>query len=148
MQNAFDHYPVLMAVGIGAVALIIVSVTISAIGGWMTLAKKYRHCGEFKGEQWGSQSGDMRFIAGYRNGLNLGVNEKGLYLSTILPFRIAHPPLFIPWTEVSVEWKKTASSWPGVKLILDRESNVPLWINEKLAVELKRTAGNSWPESF
>ncbi len=127
--------------------VLVVSVTLSAIGGWMSLGKKFRHFGEFKGERWRSQNGEMRFIAGYRNCLTIGANGTGIYLSIILPFRIAHPPLFIPWSEVSVEWRETASSWPGVKLILGRESNVPLWINERLAVQLKLAAGASWPKT-
>ena len=43
----------------------------------------------------------MRGLAHYRNCLVIGANPAGLYLAVFLPFRVAHPPLFIPWNEVT-----------------------------------------------
>ncbi len=44
----------------------------------------------------------MRWIAGYRNCLTVGCNHEGLYLATMPPFQFRHPPLLIPWDEITV----------------------------------------------
>jgi hypothetical protein len=75
---------------------VLVSAVISYIGGWNTLAKRFRFRMPFLGEKWGGQSGRMRWIAGYGNCLTLGCNPQGLYLAIMPLFRFRHPPLLIP----------------------------------------------------
>lgn len=41
-----------------------------------------------------------------RNALTIGVNSEGVYLSMFVLFRIAAPPLFIPWADVFAEEEK------------------------------------------
>src|SRR3954466_7384369 len=80
-----------------------VSATISVIGGWTALAKRFRFSkARFTGPSWNGQSGQMRWIAGYHNCLTLGCNAQGLYLAIMPLFRFRHPPLLIPWEEISV----------------------------------------------
>jgi len=38
--------------------------------------------------------------ANYNNSLVLKYNYDGIYLKVILPFRLFHPPILIPWKEV------------------------------------------------
>jgi hypothetical protein len=40
--------------------------------------------------------------ANYRSCVTLGANARGLYLAVRPLFRIGHPPLFIPWSDVQV----------------------------------------------
>jgi hypothetical protein len=58
--------------------------------------------------------------------------------------RVAHPPLFIPWREISVSRKKVW--WINqVRFCLGRELKIPLTIRDSLAQKLQSAAGSSWP---
>jgi hypothetical protein len=45
----------------------------------------------------------MRGMTGYNGVLTLGSDAEGVYLGVMFLFRFAHPPLFIPWSDVAVE---------------------------------------------
>jgi hypothetical protein len=122
----------------------LVSVVISSTGGWGELGRRFRYPVNFKGPQWRFQSGQMRGIAGYRNCLTLGASDEGLYMSVMLPFRIGHPPLLIPWAEIRVE-RRRLFLLQRVKFVLGRESSIPFWVSVSLADRLKETAGAAWP---
>jgi hypothetical protein len=60
-------------------------------------------------------------------------------------FRIASPPLLIPWPEVTVWRRRQFLFFRFVEFRLGREEQVPLVIREKLADSLRAAAGTSWP---
>jgi hypothetical protein len=139
-----DTYSVLISiaglVGIGAVVLFI----ISHIGGWASLAEPYRCPEPFTGQHWNFQRGQFRWLAGYNNCLTVGADPHGLFISVFPLFRVAHPPLFIPWREISVTRKRVF--WiRQVQLILGNELKIPFTIRESLAQKLQAAAGSSWP---
>jgi len=123
---------------------IAVSVVISYVGGWASLSKRFRFRGQFPGSRWRGQSGQMRWIAGYRHCLTVGANENGLYLATFPFFPLAHPPLLIPWSEVSHS-KRRMFFFPMVRFELGRETAVPFWVRETLAERLRNVAGKARP---
>lgn len=46
----------------------------------------------------------MRWKISYDLCLTLGASDSGLYISTVFPLSVfAHPPLFVPWTDISVK---------------------------------------------
>jgi hypothetical protein len=105
MQNWLDrhHTALWLIIPCYALALwLVVSVVISYIGDWTTLAKRFRTRIPFVGERRRGESGRMRWIAGYRNCLTVGCNTEGLYLAMMPLFRFRHPPLLIPWGEITV----------------------------------------------
>jgi len=79
-----------------------VSFVLATIGGWRRLAEAYRFEGTFEGSQWRFTSARIRWGVNYNGCLTIGANERGLYVAVLLPFRLAHPPLFIPWSDVGV----------------------------------------------
>ena len=86
----------------------------------------------------------MRYLVGYNNCLTLGANREGFYISLALPLFLGHPPLFIPWREISVTRKKVL--WfKQVRLGLGREAPIPFQISERLAEKLRASAEQSWP---
>ena len=123
---------------------LLVSAVISYIGGWTTLAKRFRFSAPFPGEKWRGQSGQMRWIAGYGNCLTLGCNRQGLYLAISPLFRFRHPPLLIPWDEIKISRTKILF-FRFVRFGLGRELDVPLYLRARLADKLKRAAENHWP---
>jgi hypothetical protein len=123
---------------------LLVSAVISFIGGWTKLAGAFRLVKPFVGQQWKGQSGQMRWIAGYGNCLTVGCNTEGLYLATMPLFRFRHPPLLVPWSEISISQRKILF-FRFVRFSLGRESGIPLYLRWKLAEKLRRAAGDRWP---
>ena len=145
MQGWVDRHPFLFVSATILVAWVAVSLIISYTGGWNSLAHIFRCREAFSGLQCGWQSGQMRWLAHYRNCLTLGANPQGLYLAVSFPFRLAHPPLLIPWNEISLTRKRLLFV-PMVRFQLGRELSVPLWVREPLANRLSEAAGTLWPK--
>lgn len=120
-----------------------VSFVIAQIGGWATLAQVYHFTGEFRGERWSLQSARMRWGTGYNSVLTVGANQEGLYLAPLILFRFGHPPLFIPWYDISV--KQTGSIFRYTELSFRQVPSVSLKIGRRLAERLVSAAGEAWP---
>ncbi|MGC2164091.1 MAG: hypothetical protein WA634_19495 [Silvibacterium sp.] len=104
---------------------------ISWMGGWHRLAGQYRCEREFDGERWRFRSGLMRWCTSYRSVLTLGANRDGLYLAVFFLFRLGHPPLFIPWSEITASERRR---WfmSGTQFVLGRETQIPLWVFKRV----------------
>jgi len=87
----------------------------------------------------------MRKGTHYKNCLTVGASSAGLYLSILWPFRISHPDLFIPWTEITISRTKILF-WSMVRLQLGRENPIPFTIRPNLAEKIRQAAGTSWPK--
>ena len=116
----------------------------SRLGGWNALAGTYRLSGSFEGDRRWFQSAQMRWRAGYGYCLIAGADRRGLYLALFFPFRVAHPPLFIPWADISVS-KHTAFRTSCLELRFRRAPGIPLRISERLGRRLAGSAGGAWP---
>jgi hypothetical protein len=97
------------------------------------------------GPTWGLQSARMRWSSHYGTCLNVGADAAGLKLSIFSLLRPAHPPLFIPWGEISVARRRNFLLIRQVKLLLGREERIPLVIGGGLADRIQVAAGASWP---
>jgi hypothetical protein len=80
---------------------VLVSYWIALVGGWRLLANRFRIQGTFRGQTWSLQSARMRWSS-YSSVLIIGSNKTGLFIVPFILFRAWHPPLFIPWTEITV----------------------------------------------
>lgn len=123
---------------------ILVSVVLSFAGGWFALAQRFRFARDFSGSYWRWQSAQMRWIAAYHNCITVGASPEGLYVAPFFPFRLAHPPLFIPWNEISYS-KSTILFAPMTCFHLGREQQIPFWVPEKLGQKIQHAAGAAWP---
>jgi len=146
MQAWGDRHPLLFVVLNISFAYVAISIVTSYVGGWASLAKRFRFRGQFTGSRWRGQSGQMRWTFGYWNCLTVGCNEDGLYLATFPFFPLGHPPLLIPWSEVSHS-KRRMFFFPMVRFELGKEIAVPFWVRETLAEQLRNVAGKAWPVS-
>ena len=72
-------------------------------GGWSRLAEHYQHKAKFEGKKWRAKSGRMGLI-GYGRCLTIGANNYGLYFAA--PFFLRHPPLLIPWDDITTSESK------------------------------------------
>lgn len=118
---------------------------LSMFSGWFALARKFRCENEFDGQKFRFCSAYMRFFCHYGSVLTFGTNSTGLYISIFPVFRVGHPPLLIPWSEIEVLQGETGIIFKRRKLLLGREEPITLSISNVLAEELRTAAGSAWP---
>lgn len=102
---------------------------LARIGGWSRLAEYYQSQVPFTGKKWYFQSCQLG-LTNYNGALTVGSNYYGLYLAVLLPFRVGHPPLLIPWSDITTaEYKGlmfryldfTVARVPSLRLRLPRK---------------------------
>jgi hypothetical protein len=86
--------------------------SISIVGGWHNLAKRFRQeettfriSGEARGTlekfRWSSlKMGPKFFPTNYGNCITVTLSDDGIGLKVMLLFRPLHPPLLIPWSAI------------------------------------------------
>lgn len=87
--------------------------TINAVmSGWRKLAGRFPAPQNFaEGQLFKWQSGSVG-VSGYSKVLFIRVSAQGLYLACVFPFRLMHPPMLIPWSQVKAIRQK--KFWPRV----------------------------------
>lgn len=112
-----------------------ISFLASFFGGWRPLSKEYRFDGQFEGETFRFESGNLGGTR-YNSCLTFGVGLQGLYLDVLFFFKFGHPPLLFPWKDIEVEEGKVL--WiKSVFLTLKKVPAVRLGITRRLALKLK-----------
>jgi hypothetical protein len=132
------------------VCLVIVagySIYNSYYNGWMELSTFYRSKDEFRGikyaEFWIHSSVSIN-LTGLAPLVIFGANSEGLYIVVPLILRLTHPPLFIPWNEISIIESYVGKS-KQYKLQITKAPNVSLFISQRVGNKLAKNAGSSWP---
>ena len=77
-----------------------ITTLLSFLGGWRSLANKYKTDRNPPSNARSMQSGKMSFVR-YNNVLKIGTYQDGLFLDVFLLFKAGHPALFIPWQAIS-----------------------------------------------
>jgi hypothetical protein len=143
-MNSLFHHPVLFVfyfIALWAVSLYVVSL----LSGWSALSHRFRNSGAFYSYQWPFQSIRMRTLMGYNNCANFGADENGLYMAIFPFFRVGHPPLLIPWSEIQVVRGNSGLIFKKKKLLLGRTEMIPLFVSLSLAEKIKGAARQRWP---
>ncbi|MCS6975812.1 MAG: hypothetical protein NZM31_02225 [Gemmatales bacterium] len=132
----------------GSVALFVlvwvgIAVAVSHFGGWKALANRYEAHLPFAGTCWNWQTIVLGDNSQYSNCMKVGVDQDGLYLVPNILFRVAHVPLFIPWSDIDAQWREKSMlgiSSRYVELRLTTEPDlkicVPKDLIEKIQAEL------------
>ena len=133
----------LVVLGVSSFPLIwsFVCIVISRFGGWHKLASAYRTSLPFGGTLRRFQTARMRGGARYKGCLNVGASPSGLFLSTYFPFRPGHPPLLVPWQDVTVHGHADVA----YELRFRAAPGIPLQLSPQLVAVLKADAGRDWP---
>lgn len=108
---------------------------LSRVGGWHDLAEVYRAREKFSGETLHWRSAGMRYATRYNGCLTIGSNQFGLSLAILAPLRMGHPPLFFPWSDISVAREKMFFR-EYAALRFTRVSGVTLLLRSALAEKL------------
>ena len=138
-------FPLFKFLLITTLVWIVVGFVNSRISGWASLAQRYRYDEQFSGGRLRFRSAAMRYWGHYSNCLTMGANPQGFFISISIPFLVGHPPLFIPWNDITV--RRIRFLWTTwVELHLSRQPAIPLRVSERLARKLAALAGNAWPK--
>ena len=108
-----------------------VAFALSFSGGWWRLARQYRSRQATDGNRYWFQSASVGRAA-YSGVLMFTVNPAGMRVSLFLPFRPAHPPIFVPWEDVDAKQVRRWW-WNHVELRFSRVQDVPFRITLVLA---------------
>jgi hypothetical protein len=114
---------------------------LSRVSGWGQLARSYRAEGALLGTSWGFQSCVLRYSMGYNNCLRVAVNEEGMHIAVPFPLRPGHPPLFLPWEDLSAR----PCRWLFERMVefrACREPAIPVRIPERLIQKIQAAMGD------
>jgi hypothetical protein len=107
--------------------------------GWFTLARRFKKQSEPYGELHSAgpffSTVYMRFWSHYSSVIRLTAASDALYASVLLPFRIGHAPLRIPWDEIHFSRTKFFFR-TYIVLTLGNEEKVPMRISQRMARNL------------
>jgi len=111
----------------------------SRIIGWHKLAKRFRTelspYGETRSVGPWLLTVHTRYGGTFSSGLRMIAASDALYLSLILIYRLAHPPLRIPWEEITLERKRSFFR-NFIVIRMGREEQIPFRISERAASKL------------
>ncbi len=82
--------------------------------------------------------------ASYKACITLIVNEEGIGFSVLWPFRVGHPPLYIPWSDVNTSQVKFLYLFPLIRFDFVQEPSVALFIDCNLARRIQAAIDQSW----
>jgi hypothetical protein len=122
-----------------------VSLVLSIVGGWSKLAQFYNSTDGIEGTEWRFQCASTRFGVKYNRCLNITANGEGIRITMLFLFRAGHPPLFIPWRDISVKQETSFHFWKYTRFVFRKVPEVPLSISNKLAAKIQQAAGEAWP---
>jgi hypothetical protein len=111
--------------------------------GWAKLARCYRASESFDGKRRFFRTAEVG-QSSYRNCLTTGVSPRALHLSVLFPFRVGHPPLQIPWEDISasdIRWLLGR----GYELRFRLAPHVTIRLSSQLGDALQSEAGLRWP---
>jgi hypothetical protein len=116
-------------------------ILIAKLSGWARLAHHYLPDAPHDGVWFRFQSAGMRFGTNYGGCLTVGVQRKGLYLAVWFLFRVGHPPLLIPWHDITMTERKKFFV-QQVVLRFTRCPTIPFIISKRLADKIAQEKGN------
>jgi hypothetical protein len=128
---------------------ILVSFIISRVGGWSLLAKVYLAQGSntLDGESWRFQSIQMRWATNYGNCVTVRAIPLGLGFSVLFLFRIGHPPLLIPWSDITVHRVKRSRFFPSwIEFRFRLDPSIPIRVSNKLFSKIRVSSHKYCPD--
>ena len=114
--------------------------------GWAKLARYYRAPESFDGERQFFRSAQVG-QSSYRNCLTMGASPRALHLSVFFLFRVGHPPLHIPWGDISAK----DTHWllgRGYELRFRLVPEVRMRLPSETGDQLQSEAGARWPAAI
>ena len=122
---------------------ITISYFLAVFGGWRRLSQVYKRIDVFNGKVLSFQSGTLGNVS-YGNAISVGANQKELFLGMFFIFKVGHPDLVIPLTEVTGREIKRFIFLKYVELNFKEVPRKSLQITKKLADFIVTESNQSW----
>lgn len=90
-------------------------------GGWQALARVYPDTPQSEGRRFHFRSARFGAWVSYNSSLSVGANPWGIRLAVWPLFRLGHPPLFIPWNEISARLERQL----GMRVVVLSFTRIP-----------------------
>ena len=124
---------------------ITISFLLSIIGGWFSLSRRYKSPRTYYEDRYSFQSAAFRYVVSYNRCLTIGGDEQGLHMSVMLPFRLFHPPIYIPWNDITKG--KRESRLFGIRLRFRKTPSVPIALTSFIVQQLEAIKGSEFPQN-
>ncbi len=121
---------------------ILVTYIISKMG-WDDLVEKFKVERKFSGRRIGIISASIN-SGNYQNAIILKYDERGFYLSPSILFRLFHPAVFIPWTEIKDVREKKIFLTKYTELIIGDPLTATITLKSKIFNRLKPEYKKAW----
>ena len=120
---------------------------LSWLGGWSRLARVYRdEMSELTdGHTWRMQSVSLRGWCGYNNCVSIEATAKGLKISPWFIMRPGHPPLFLPFDEMTSQ-SRTMLGVGLEQVRMKQEPAISIDFRRTLVDSVRQELGDVWPE--
>ena len=116
---------------------IVLSYLISLVSGWGMIAKYYRRP---EGMLLTGAKGFLTSLylnrSNYRKSVYIRVDDFGMHLSMLFLFRFGHPPLFVPWSDIKIEERKSHISGKSHYIIFSKTPLIRISMNESALEKL------------
>jgi hypothetical protein len=89
---------------LGLIVVVIISIASGVFGPWKKLKSIYGFMGDPQAYKTGEKYILQLLILGksqYKGIVRMTITSQGLYLQPVFIFKLGHPPLFIPWNEIT-----------------------------------------------
>ncbi len=117
---------------------------VSRLTGWAQMAVHYRNAGDLPEKVWRFQTITTRWGMGYKGCTNVGADSRGVYISFGFLFRFGHPPIFVPWGDITITENQVSRS-KMLELRFRKTEDLPVRIFAELGARLVVAAGSNWP---
>jgi len=113
---------------------------LSRISGWHRLASRYRSTQTIDGETAALRTARIGPV-NYHSCVRFRINTEGLGISVASPFRLGHPPLFIPWNEFhhvaedGMMYSQKAKASIGTPTVV--RVTLPGWVRYRMPASLR-----------
>ena len=120
---------------------------LSWLGGWSRLARVYRDemSESTDGHTWRMQSVSLRGWCGYNNCITIEATAKGLKISPWFIMRPGHPPLFLPFDEMTSQ-SRTMLGVGLEQVRMKQEPAISIDFRRTLVDSVREELGDVWPE--
>ncbi len=109
--------PVFFVLFGGGLAAAVMTI-LSFVGGWRAMAGRFPAPPNFtEGKLFTWQSGRIGMV-NYNNVLRVRVSAQGLHLACGFPFHFMHPPLLIPWAQITNLEQQKVLAWQVIRLTI------------------------------
>jgi len=108
---------------------------VSHIGGWPKLNRCYPAQEQPGNATFYTVSAGLRWGASYRSCLIVGSTFQGIYVRLMFIFRPFHPPLFIPWSDITTSEEKQFFI-PVIRFRFTKTPDVPMVILKGSALKI------------